>query len=55
MFAKGAPWKKLYVKAVSVEPVNMHGGPRGKDMQFGEEVVVHRLVPMGYIRSRQDS
>jgi len=42
MFAKGAPWQKLYVKAVSVEPVNMYGGTRSRDMQFGEEVIVLR-------------
>jgi len=43
MFKKGAPWQHLYVKAVSVEPVNVYGGERSElEMQFGEEVVVLR-------------
>jgi hypothetical protein len=43
LFAKGAPWQHRYVKAVSVEPVNAHGGPRSEAwMNFGEEVIVLR-------------
>lgn len=43
MFAKAAPWKHLFVQAVSVEPINVHGGPRSESMlSFGEEVVVLR-------------
>lgn len=42
-FKKGAPWKRLYVKAETVEPVNAYGGPRSEMwMNFGEEVVVLR-------------
>jgi hypothetical protein len=37
------PWKHLYVKAESVEPVNPHGGDQSEAwMAFGEEVVVLR-------------
>ncbi len=43
MFAKGTPWQHLYVKAVTVAPVNVYGGARSdREMQFGEEVVVLR-------------
>src|SRR5688500_13254992 len=43
MFAKTAPWKHLFVQAVSVDPVNVHGGPRSESiMSFGEGVVVLR-------------
>jgi hypothetical protein len=43
LFAKGAPWQHRFVKAVSVEPVNAHGGPRSEAwMNFGEEVIVLR-------------
>jgi hypothetical protein len=41
MFAKSAPWQHLFVKAVTVEPVNAYGGAQGEtQMNFGEEVVV---------------
>jgi hypothetical protein len=43
MFAKTAPWKHLFVQAVSIEPINVLGGPRSESMMgFGEEVVVLR-------------
>jgi len=43
MFEKAAPWQHLFVQAVSVEPINVHGGPRSESlMSFGEEVVVLR-------------
>ena len=47
MFAKAAPWQHLYVKAVTVEPVNAYGGTRSEvEMNFGEEVVVlHKHGP----------
>jgi hypothetical protein len=43
LFAKGTPWQRLYVKAETVEPVNMYRGARSDLwMQFGEEVIVLR-------------
>jgi hypothetical protein len=43
LFAARMPWKHLYVKAESVEPVNPHGGDQSEAwMAFGEEVVVLR-------------
>jgi hypothetical protein len=42
-FAKAAPWEHRFVQAVTLEPVNMYGGPRSDLwMNFGEEVVVLR-------------
>lgn len=43
LFAGRTPWRRLYVKAESVEPVNPHGGDQSEAwMQFGEEVLVLR-------------
>lgn len=43
LFAARMPWKHLYVKAESVEPVNPHGGDQSETwMAFGEEVVLLR-------------
>jgi hypothetical protein len=56
MFAKAAPWKHLFVQAVSVEPINVHGGPRSESMMsFGEEVVVLRRRGPGSGKSVQIS
>jgi hypothetical protein len=41
LFAGKQPWRHLYVKAESVEPVNAFGGEQSEAwMQFGEEVVL---------------
>jgi hypothetical protein len=43
LFAGRMPWKRLYVKAEWVEPVNPHGGEQSEAwMQFGEEVLLLR-------------
>ncbi len=56
MFAKAAPWKHLFVQAVSIEPINVHGGPRSESMMsFGEEVVVLRRRGPGSGKSVQMS
>jgi hypothetical protein len=41
MFEKASPWERLYVKAVSLEPVNAYGGPRSDaPLEFGEQVLL---------------
>jgi hypothetical protein len=41
LFAGKQPWRHLYVKAETVEPVNAFGGEQSEAwMQFGEEVVL---------------
>jgi hypothetical protein len=43
LFAKSAPWRHLFVQAISIEPVNAYGGPRSDTwLNFSEEVVVLR-------------
>jgi hypothetical protein len=43
LFAKGTPWQRAYVKAETVEPVNVFGGERSdRWLYFGEEVLVLR-------------
>lgn len=41
MFEKSSPWERLYVKAVSLEPVNAYGGPQSEaPLEFGEQVLL---------------
>jgi hypothetical protein len=43
LFSRGTPWQRLYVKAESVEPVNVYDGERSSRwLGFGEEVLVLR-------------
>jgi hypothetical protein len=43
MFSKGTPWRRGYVKAEKVEPVNIYEGERSERwLEFGEEVLVLR-------------
>jgi hypothetical protein len=43
LFSRGTPWQRLYVKAESVEPVNVYDGERShRWLAFGEEVLVLR-------------
>jgi hypothetical protein len=41
LFEKTSPWERLYVKAVTLDPVNAYGGPRGDTLlAFGEQVIL---------------
>jgi hypothetical protein len=43
LLAKGTPWRRGYVKAETVEPVNTYDGERSEEwLRFGEEVLVLR-------------
>lgn len=43
LLAKGTPWRRGYVKAETVEPVNTYDGERSEEwLTFGEEVLILR-------------
>lgn len=43
LLAKGTPWRRGYVKAETVEPVNTYDGERSEEwLSFGEEVLILR-------------
>ncbi len=43
LLAKGTPWRRGYVKAQTVEPVNTYDGERSDEwLTFGEEVLILR-------------
>jgi hypothetical protein len=40
MFEKSTPWKRMYVKAESLQPVNTYGGITTQPLVFTEEVLI---------------
>ena len=40
MFEKDTPWKRMYVKVESLEPVNTYGGITTAPLEFTEEVLI---------------